>query len=80
MYGYKEGLKSYSIILAPKEHPSTDREVDSLCDKLRNEYKIRIKIVDLEDFVEKIIEGCPEEYRGDFEKFKDRYLNWNKVE
>lgn len=80
MYGYKEGLKSYSIILAPKEHPSTDREVDSLCAKLRNEYKIRIKIVDLEDFVEKIIEGCPEEYRGDFEKFKDRYLNWSKVE
>ena len=80
MYGYKEGLKSYSIILAPKEHPSTKREVNSLCDKLRDECKSKIKIVHLEDFVEKIIDSCPEEYRGDFEKFKDRYLNWSKVE
>ena len=42
MYGHKDGLLSYSIILAPKDHPSTKREVESLTNGLCEEYKNNI--------------------------------------
>ena len=42
MYGYIKGLLSYSIILAPKDHPSTKREVESLTNGLCKEYKNNI--------------------------------------
>ncbi len=79
MYGHKEGLLSYSIILAPKRHPSTKRELKSLTNGLREEYKNKIEKMNLEDFVEKIISVCPEEYATIFERFYDRYLNFEKL-
>ena len=79
MYGFEEGLLSYSIILAPRRHPSTKRELESLTNGLNQEYKNKIAGIDLEDFVERIISVCPEEYATIFERFYDRYLNFDKL-
>lgn len=79
MYGFEKGLLSYSIILAPKRHPSTQRELESLTNGLREEYKNKIKEIKLEDFVERIISICPVEYANIFERFYDRYLNFDKL-
>ena len=78
-YGHRKGLLSYSIILAPKRHPSTKRELDSLINGLCDEYKEKIEEINLEDFVNRIISVCPEEYKSVFERFHDRYLNWDKL-
>lgn len=78
-YGKWNTLESYSIILAPKNHPSTDNEVNSLLRELREEYKNKIEEINLEDFVERIISVCPEEYATIFERFYDRYLNFDKL-
>ena len=79
-YGLKEELQSYSIILAPKNHPSTKREFNSLHNELREEYQHKIKPIDLEKFVNNIIRVCPETYKSAFERFYDRYLNFAKLE
>jgi hypothetical protein len=80
-YGEWKTLESYSIILAPKDHPSTRNEVNSLLSELREEYKNnKIKNINLEDFVERIISVCPDVYRVVFERFYDRYLNFDKLE
>ena len=79
-YGLKEELQSYSIILAPKEHPTTETELKSLVDSLSDGYKDKIKRVYLEDFVNAIINNCPDKYRVVFERFYDRYLNFEKLE
>lgn len=79
MYGHKEGLLSYSIILAPQKHPTTKKELESLTNVLCNEYKDKIKQVYLEDFVNAIINNSPTEYRVVFERFYDRYLNFEKL-
>lgn len=79
MYGLEEGLRSHSIILAPKEHPSTDRELNSLTNGLSDEYKGKIKLIYLGDFVESLIANSPTEYSATFGKFYDRYLNFKKV-
>lgn len=42
-YGNRYGLDSYSIILAPARHPSTRKEVDSLRNELREQYKSKIQ-------------------------------------
>ncbi len=78
-YGSKYGLDSYSIILAPADHPSTRKEVDSLRKELRKEYKHKIDSISLEDFVGKILKNCPEEYKDVFERFRDRYLAFGKL-
>lgn len=78
-YGKWNTLESYSIILAPKNHPSTDNEVNTLLRELREEYKNKIEEINLEDFVERIISVCPEEYATIFERFYDRYLNFDKL-
>ena len=79
MYGFYEGIQSYSIILAPNEHPTTNNELDSLTNVLRDEYKNKIKKIDLENFVNTIINNSPNEYRAVFERFYDRYLNFDKL-
>ena len=79
-YGLKEGMQSYSIILAPNSHPSTKNELASLTQGLREEFKYKIDNVDLEDFVNRIINVCPKEYATVFERFYDRYLNFGKLD
>ena len=78
-YGLDEGLQSYSIILAPEKHPSTDDEFKSLHNELRDEYKDKIKNIYLEEFVNNIVSVCPEAYKSVFERFYDRYLNFDKL-
>ena len=78
-FGLDEGLQSYSIILASKKHRTTKKELESLTNVLRNEYKDKIKQVYLEDFVNAIINNSPTEYRVVFERFYDRYLNFDKL-
>ena len=79
MYGLDKGLMSYSIILAPEGHPSTIREFNSLHKELREEYQRKIKPIALEEFVNNIISVCPEAYKSVFERFFDRYLNFDKL-
>ena len=79
MYGLDEEIQSYSIILAPNKHPSKDKEFNTLHNELCEEYQHKIKRIDLEDFVNKIISVCPEESKSVFERFHDRYLNWDKL-
>lgn len=80
LHGEKEKLQSYSIILAPRRHPTTINELKSLVDNLSDGYKDKIKEVYLEDFVKRIISVCPDEYRVVFERFYDRYLNFGKLD
>lgn len=75
------GLKdSYSIILAPENHPSTDKEIASLNVFLKEEYKeLKLNKFSLESFIKKLKENCPVEYLDWLEWFEDRYLNFSKL-
>ena len=44
-YGRREGLGSYSIILAPSIHPSTSAEVASLYPELKEEYRDKLPLI-----------------------------------
>ena len=78
-FGHDEGLNSYSIILAPRNHPSTDNEFKSLYNELKEEHRTKINSMHMEDFVNAIINNSPTEYRVVFERFYDRYLNFEKL-
>ena len=77
-YGRYIDAESFSIVLAPMDHTSTDKEVKSLTDELREEYRGRIQPVALEDFVNALISNSDGEYKAVFQKFYDRYLNFAK--
>lgn len=68
----------YSVVLAPKNHPTTQQEVASLREELKEEYRFKVLDVTLEDFVERTLSVCPEEYRKPFLDFKGRYLNFEE--
>jgi hypothetical protein len=69
----------YSIVLSPKDHPTTEEEVKSLQQELKPEYQYKIQAVSLEDFVERILKVCPSEESRPFIRFKNRYLNFEKL-
>ena len=71
---------SYSIILAPKDHPSTESEIKSLQTNLKQEFHYKLKKYSLEDFVSSLRKSCPEEYKNWTDWFFERYLNFSKVE
>ena len=74
-YGIREGAnRCYSVVLAPAQHPTTEKEVASLRDELKPEYQDKISAVSLEDFVERTLQVCPEEDKAPFLYFKDRYI------
>ena len=80
-YGIKEGAnKYYSVILAPAQHPTTMKEVNSLKDELKLEYQYKISSVTLEDFIEKTLDICPQSEAAPFIYFKERYLDFSKIE
>lgn len=79
-YGRYVDAESHSLILSPKRHPSTQREWLSLRNELAEEYQNKIRTLSLEEFVDALIANSPNEYRTTFEKFKDRYLNFEKIE
>lgn len=78
-YGIDQNKKAYSIVLAPKEHPTTTDEVNSLKNELKEEYRYKISSVNLEDFVLKLIEKSQGKYQATFRAFYDRYLNFEKT-
>ena len=74
-YGIKDGAnRCYSVVLAPAQHPTTEKEVASLKNELLPEYQNKISAVSLEDFIEKTLRECPKEDRAAFEYFKERYI------
>jgi len=63
-YGKIHSLKdTYSIILAPKDHPSTKSEIASLKTYLKPQYHYKLEKYDLETFVELLKVHCPNEYK-----------------
>ena len=79
-YGLWIGADSYSIVLSPKIHPSTDDEVLSVTNEMRPEYKGKLQSITLESFTNKLISESPEEYAEIFRRFRDRYLSFDRVE
>ncbi len=79
-YAAMNGLCSYSIIMAPAHHPSTSMEVSILSDELADGYKDKVRSVTLENFLRSLINSCIGEYKAVFEKFADRYLDFDKLQ
>lgn len=74
-YGMKEGAgRCYSVVLAPAQHPTTEKEVASLKNELRPVYQDKISALSLEDFIEKTLKTCPKEDKAPFWYFKERYI------
>lgn len=77
-----EGLKdSYSVVLSPKEHPSTEEEIGSVTEYLKPEYAYKLSAVTLEDFVDAMIQYLPEYYAQVYERFRGDTWSlgrWNK--
>jgi hypothetical protein len=71
---------SYSIILAPEDHPTTKSEIASLHENLKPEFHYKLRECALEDFVESLETGCPEEFHPWLTWFYDRYLDFSKTE
>lgn len=74
-YRIVEELKdSYSVVISPKDHPSTKDEIKSVVDYLKPEYLYKLSSVSLESFVDTLIKYLPEKYALVYEKFRERYL------
>ena len=71
---------SYSIIIAPADHPTTESEITSLQKNLLLEFKYKLQKYSLEDFWEALKPDCPEEFQEWLKWFHDRYLDFNKTE
>ncbi|NVN96633.1 hypothetical protein HXX01_00015 [Candidatus Nomurabacteria bacterium] len=71
---------SFSIIMAPKDHPSTDREIKSLLKFLKPGNQYKLNKYSLEDFVSALGNNCPEEFQSWVKWFFDRYLDFDKVD
>lgn len=77
-YGRDISAESYSLIMSPKNHPSTNKELDSLANELTDEYKHKVKSLSLDNFVNSLIENCPPNYSKTYKRFYNRYLNFEK--
>ena len=75
-YGIVEGAnRCYSVVLAPAQHPTTQKEVASLKDELLPEYQYKISSITLEDFAKKALKTCPKGNKYPFWYFRERYLS-----
>lgn len=79
-YGLWIGAESFSIVLSPEIHPSTDKEVLSITKEMQPAYKGKLQNISLESFTDKLISESPEEYADIFRRFRDRYLSFDRVE
>ena len=68
--------EAYSVVLAPKDHPTTQHEVTSLREELKEEYRYKVFDITLEHFVDRTINVCSGEYRKPFLDFRNRYLKF----
>ena len=66
--------KSFTRVLAPAQHPTTEKEVASLRNELKPEFRNKISAISLEYFITKTLEICPDEDKAPFEYFKNRYM------
>ena len=74
-YGINEGAsRCYSVVLAPAQHPTTEKEVASLRNELKPEFQNKISAISLEYFIAKTLEICPDDNKSPFEYFKERYI------
>lgn len=80
-YRIVEGLKdSFSVVLSPKDHPSTEEEIRSVTEYLKPEFSYKLSALSLEDFVNAMIQYFPEYYAQVCDRFKGRYLEFKKVD
>ena len=79
-YGKDISAESYSLIMSPKNHPSTNKEKNSLVNELTDEYKHKVQSITLDEFVNSLIENCPPDYSEVYKRFYDRYLNFDKID
>lgn len=80
IYGRNISAESYSLIMSPMNHPSTNKELKSLVDELTDQYKHKVQSISLDDFVNSLIENSPPNYSEVYKRFYDRYLNFEKIE
>ena len=79
-YGKVHGLKGvYSVVMAPADHPTTQKEIKSLQARLNEEALKRVFVLSLEEFSTAIRVHCPGKYLKWIDWFHDRYLNFEKV-
>ncbi|WP_287680130.1 hypothetical protein [Bacteroides sp.] len=79
-YRIFQGLKdSFSVVLSPKDHLSTGEEIRLVTKYLKPEYAYKLSAVSLEDFVDAMIQYLPKYYAWIYERFKARYLDFDKV-
>lgn len=72
---------SYSIILAPEDHPTTHNDINALNQYLQPSYRdLKLRKMSLESFLRQLKEDCPVESTGWLEWFENRYLSFEKVE
>lgn len=79
-YGKDIGAESYSLIISPEQHPSTNGEWRSVVDELTPGYRHKLQTISLEEFVSRLISCSSGEYRATFEKFYERYLRFDKLQ
>lgn len=66
---------SRTVLLAPRAHPTTAAEIDSVRPWLKDEMQYKLRAITLENFVESLILYSPDFYKDAFQLFKERYLN-----
>ncbi len=72
---------SWSVVLAPRENPTTDDEIQSIDGMLQPEYRNeKIFKYKLEDFVKILKKEVPDDYLPWLQWFYERYLNFGKIE
>ena len=71
--------ESYSVLMAPRGHPTTDAEIKSLKKSLKPKYQYKIRFYSLEDFLDALYERCPYDFLDWIGLFKERYLHFDTI-
>ena len=69
---------SLSIVIAPKDNTSNKEDEVLLSKALKEDYKYKFQVIDLESFIDALMNGFPNE--PIFQKFWHRYLDFRPVE
>lgn len=71
---------SYSIIMAPEHHPTTEKEIKCFHENLLPQFHYKLSKYSLEDFFAALKPDCPDEFTGWLNWFYNRYLDFSKTE
>lgn len=74
-----ENTIAYSVVLAPRDHPTTAREIASLRDELVESFAARVMAVSLEQVVAAFIDNAPADLRPLYKTFYYRYLDFSRL-